>query len=44
VGEFAVDNRDAILVVMEIKSKDVVEKHHGYLEGGYGEVGGDPFK
>ena len=44
MGEFAIDNRDVILVVMGIESKDVVENHHGELEGEYGGVGGDPFK
>jgi len=41
VGEFAVDNRDVILVVVGIESEDVVEQQHGGLEGGYGRIGGD---
>jgi len=32
VGEFPIDNRDVILVVVWIESEDVVEQHHRELE------------
>ena len=44
MGEFAVNNRNIIIVVVGIESEDVFEQKYGELKGRYERVRGDPLE